>query len=180
MADLKDVAKHFSITPQALAEYIRNHDEQINHDGRHAARDGGRWVIDAVAVQRIEALKGWGTGAVMEKVESEKIKQAAALIREQQNKITELATRESMAQMKAAEAWQRVADVEKEMRTLTASTTADREELGMLRERTATQGKEVEKLKAESERLRREAADLRESRDRMTHASLWQRIMGRW
>lgn len=198
MATMKEISGHFGVTVQTMTEYVKNHLDVLNKDGEHAAMKAGRWVFDAIAVERLEDLRGWGTGSVMEEVESKKIKQAAALIRDLQNQLVQANIETKAAQTEKAETWQKYAETQKEMRLLSENTSKDREELATLRERTSHQAqtldaqkqqidaqeKEIlqlrEQLEAERKRLQEESDRQREQQDRLARASIWQRLTGKW
>lgn len=198
MATMKEISGHFGVTVQTMTEYVKKHLDVLNKDGEHAAMKAGRWVFDAVAVERLEDLRGWGTGGVMEEVESKKLKQAAELIRDLQNQLVQASIETKAAQNEKAATWQKYAETQKEMRLLSENTLKEREELATLRERTShqtqkmdEQQKEIEaqkqeikklreQLEAGQKRLQEESDRQREQQERLARASIWQRLTGKW
>lgn len=57
MATLKETAKYFGISFQALAEYVKKYLDEINVDGQHAFIRKGKWHFDEVAIQRLTAMR---------------------------------------------------------------------------------------------------------------------------
>lgn len=45
-----------------MSDYINKYLQDINTDGEHAAIHCGKWFIDAVAIARLEQLRGFNEG----------------------------------------------------------------------------------------------------------------------
>ena len=60
---------------QHMVDYVKRHLDEINEGGEHARLARGCWQFDEIAVKRLEKLRGFGISGVMEKVESDEIKE---------------------------------------------------------------------------------------------------------
>lgn len=180
MATMKEIAGHFGVSIQTMTEYVKRHLDEINADGSHAALRAGRWAFDAEAIRKLEELRGFGIAGVMEAVESKKVKDLEITVDNLQVALLH-------AQEDAKTAYQQVADAERERRLLAEAQADQVAELATLRERTAAQTEklsaqqdEIQRLRQEADQLREEAKRHQEKQDRLAHASLWQRLTGRW
>ena len=180
MATMKELAGHFGVSIQTMTEYVKRHLDEINADGSHAALRAGKWAFDAEAVQKLEELRGFGIAGVMEAVESKKVKNLEVTVDNLQVALLH-------AQEDAKTAYQQVADAERERRLLAEAQADQVAELATLRERTAAQTEklsaqqdEIQRLRQEANQLREEAKRHQEDQSRLAHASLWQRLTGRW
>lgn len=180
MATMKELAGHFGVSIQTMTEYAKRHLDEINADGSHAALRAGKWAFDAEAVQKLEELRGFGIAGVMEAVESKKVKDLEVTVDNLQVVLLH-------AQEDAKTAYQQVADAERERRLLAEAQADQVAELATLRERTAAQTEklsaqqdEIQRLRQEANQLREEAKRHQEDQSRLAHASLWQRLTGRW
>lgn len=180
MATMKELAGHFGVSIQTMTEYVKRHLDEINADGSHAALRAGKWAFDAGAVQKLEELRGFGIAGVMEAVESKKVKDLEVTVDNLQVALLH-------AQEDAKTAYQQVADAERERRLLAEAQADQVAELATLRERTAAQTEklsaqqdEIQRLRQEANQLREEAKRHQEDQSRLAHASLWQRLTGRW
>ena len=180
MATMKELAGHFGVSIQTMTEYVKRHLDEINADGSHAALRAGKWAFDAEAVQKLEELRGFGIAGVMEAVESKKVKNLEVTVDNLQVALLH-------AQEDAKTAYQQVADAERERRLLAEAQADQVAELATLRERTAAQTEklsaqqdEIQRLRQEANQLREEAKRHQEDQNRLAHASLWQRLTGRW
>lgn len=173
MATMKEVAGHFGVSVQTMTEYVKRHLDEINATGNHAALRAGKWAFDAKAVQKMEELRGFGISGVMEAVESKKVKNLEVTVDNLQVALLH-------AQEEAKTAYQQVADAERERRLLAETQTDQAAELATLRERTTAQQKEIQELRQETARLQEEAKRHQDEKNRLAHASFWQRITGHW
>ena len=180
MATMKELAGHFGVSIQTMTEYVKRHLDEINADGSHAALRAGKWAFDAEAVQKLEELRGFGIAGVMEAVESKKVKDLEITVDNLQVALLH-------AQEDAKTAYQQVANAERERRLLAEAQANQVAELATLRERTAAQTEklsaqqdEIQRLRQEANQLREEAKRHQEDQSRLAHASLWQRLTGRW
>lgn len=187
MATMKELAGHFGVSIQTMTEYVKRHLDEINADGSHAALRAGKWAFDAEAVRKLEELRGFGIAGVMEAVESKKVKDLEITVDNLQVALLH-------AQEDAKAAYQQVADAERERRLLAEAQADQVAELATLRERTAAQTEklsvkdeqiaaqqdEIRRLRQEADQLREEAKRHQEDQSRLAHASLWQRLTGRW
>ena len=180
MATMKELAGHFGVSIQTMTEYVKRHLDEINADGSHAALRAGKWAFDAEAVQKLEELRGFGIAGVMEAVESKKVKDLEITVDNLQVALLH-------AQEDAKTAYQQVANAERERRLLAEAQADQVAELATLRERTAAQTEklsaqqdEIQRLRQEANQLREEAKRHQEDQSRLAHASLWQRLTGRW
>lgn len=170
MATMKEIAGHFGVSIQTMTEYVKRHLDEINADGSHAALRAGKWAFDAEAVRKMEELRGFGIAGVMEAVESQKVKDLEVTVDNLQVALLH-------AQEDAKEAYQQVANAERERRLLAEAQMDQAAELATLRERTTAQQDEIRRLRQEAAQAREEA---KAQQERLTHASLWQRLTGHW
>lgn len=180
MATMKELAGHFGVSIQTMTEYVKRHLDEINADGSHAALRAGKWAFDAEAVRKLEELRGFGIAGVMEAVESKKVRDLEIMVDNLQVALLH-------AQEDAKTAYQQVADAERERRLLAEARSDQVAELATLRERAAAQIEklsaqqdEIQRLRQEADQLREEVKRHQEDQSRLAHASLWQRLTGRW
>lgn len=180
MATMKELAGHFGVSIQTMTEYVKRHLDEINADGSHAALRAGKWAFDAEAVRKLEELRGFGIAGVMEAVESKKVRDLEIMVDNLQVALLH-------AQEDAKTAYQQVADAERERRLLAEAQADQVAELATLRERAAAQIEklsaqqdEIQRLRQEADQLREEVKRHQEDQSRLAHASLWQRLTGRW
>lgn len=174
MATMKELAGHFGVAIPTLHEYVKNHLNEINVDGEHAAQRAGKWIFDSVAVKRLEELRGFGIAGVLEELESQKIKDRDIMIANLQ---TALLT----AQQDTINALQRVAESESERRLLSEASIKEKEELAILRERTASQEarlQELEQLRKDKDELEIAVVELVRKNDELERKlrPFWKRL----
>lgn len=180
LATLEDVSKHFGITTQGLGSYITRHIDKINEDGEHAKKNGSSWIIDEIAVRRIEELRGFGVAGVIENLESEKIKDRDIIIANLQTQLT-------AALAKSTETALLLADAEKERRQIAEARISEAAELADLRARSEIKDQQIEELKKKLHDLRKihnekmdHAGKLAEKYNSMKEANLFERIFKKW
>lgn len=186
MATLQEMCDHFRVKKSAMIDYVKRHLDEINEGGEHARLARGCWQFDEIAVKRLEKLRGFGISGVMEKVESDEIKELKVTIDNLQ--VALLA-----AQQDTVKANKLVAEAEKSQRLLIEKQSNEVAELATLRERTKYQAAETTRLQQELEKATQAAAEAddlrqqlaqekaaREERDRQLEeirkASILQRI----
>ena len=185
VATLQEMCDHFRVKKSAMVNYVKRHIDEINEGGEHARLARGCWQFDEIAVKRLEKLRGFGISGVMEKVESDEIKELKVTIDNLQ--VALLA-----AQQDTVKANKLVAEAEKSQRLLVEKQSNDIAELATLRERTKYQAAETTRFQQEAARAAAEADELRkqlaqekaarEERDRQLEkirgSSLLQRLFG--
>ena len=186
VATLQEMCDHFRVKKSAMVDYVKRHIDEINEGGEHARLARGCWQFDEIAVKRLEKLRGFGISGVMEKVESDEIKELKVTIDNLQ--VALLA-----AQQDTVKANKLVAEAEKSQRLLIEKQSNEVAELATLRERTKYQAAETTRLQQELEKATQAAAEAddlrqqlaqekaaREERDRQLEeirkASILQRI----
>ncbi len=186
MATMQEMCEHFRIKNSAMVDYVKRHLSEINSDGEHARIARGCWQFDEIAVKRLEKLRGFGIAGVMEKVESDEIKELKVTIDNLQ--VALLA-----AQQDSVRANKLASEAEKSQRLLIEKQSNEVAELATLRERTKYQAAETTRLQQELEKATQAAAEAddlrqqlaqekaaREERDRQLEeirkASILQRI----
>ena len=132
MASMTDLCDRYRVKKSAMTAYLQRHLAEINVDGQHAYMARGCWSFDEVAVKRIDKLRGFGVANVIEKVESDEIKNLKITIDNLQTSLLK-------AQQQATLALERVAQAEKERCLLVERTKEEATELATLRERTKNQ-----------------------------------------
>lgn len=154
MATMQEMCEHFRIKKSAMVDYVKRHLDEINEGGEHARLARGCWQFDEIAVKRLEKLRGFGISGVIEKVESNEIKELKVTIDNLQ--VALLA-----AQQETVKANKLVADAEKAQRLLVEKQSSEAIELATLRERTKHQESEAVRLRTELEKAQkaRDAAE---------------------
>lgn len=208
MATMKEIAGHFNVSIQTMTEYVKRHLDEINTDGPHAAMHGGKWMFDTVAIERMEELRGWRVSSVMKEVENKKLVQAQAIIQDLQNRLTQEALENKAAQEEKAATWQKMADLTASMaldkaelaklreRTKTQEQAIQEKDQELQRRQdtmvsqakklqeqemaVALKEKDLESQRQKLQRLKEETAKLKEHQDRISHATFWQRLTGKW
>lgn len=156
MATMQEIAKHFNVSIQGMTDYVKKHLDEINVDGEHASIKAGKWMFDESAVRRLEEMRGWGIAGVMEAVESQKVKDLEIMV-------DNLQTALLGAQQETNKALKAVAEAERERRLLAEASISEKEELAILRERTALQAdrlNELEQLKKDKDELETAVVEL--------------------
>lgn len=173
MATMQDLCARYRVGTSAMTDYVKRHINEVNQGGSHARLARGVWSFDETAVQRLDHLRGFGVAGVVEAVENKEIRDLKILVDNLQTALLH-------AQQQTIDATQQVADAERERRLLTERQQNQTAELVTLRERTTAQQRDIERMTIDLMRANREAERLRDERNRMARASLWQRITGRW
>ena len=76
MADTKDLMQRYNITLQSVRRFISRNLDKINDDGvEHAKQTPEGWQFDDIAVQKIDKLRGLSQVAIVDRDESERIKE---------------------------------------------------------------------------------------------------------
>ena len=79
---VNDLMKRYKVSSQAIRKFVRIHLSEINEGGiEHAKQTADGWIFDAEAVERIDRLRGIDKVAIIEEIESEKIKELENEIR---------------------------------------------------------------------------------------------------
>jgi len=175
--NLKEAAKHFRISPQAMVSFTRQNIDKINRNGEiHAIEIQGNWAYDGAAIKIIEELKGLNVDT------AEEISAANA------NKDLRLVADDLQIQLTTALAEMTqtaLALVDAERRN-----SAQQAELATLRERTKSQAAQIAKLEASEQKLKKQAlealqyqadlkaerATLQEKLNRERHKPWWKKI----
>lgn len=59
MAGINELMKRYNITTaQGMTRTIRVHLDELNADGEHARKIGKEWQLDAVAIRRLDSIRG--------------------------------------------------------------------------------------------------------------------------
>lgn len=156
-----------------MTDYVKRHLGTINQDGAHARLARGCWSFDETAIQRLDQLRGFGVAGVIEAVENKEIRDLKIMVDNLQVTLLH-------AQQQTVDAMQQVANAERAHRLLVEHQQNQAAELATLRERNTIQQRDIERMTMDLMKLNREAERLRDELGRMTRASLWQRITGRW
>lgn len=74
MYTANDLQKRYNMnSKQAFLKYVREHMDEINVDGEHAAKSKTKeWEFDEVARTRLDTLRGISNISVVQETESEK------------------------------------------------------------------------------------------------------------
>lgn len=171
---MQEVAKHFNVSIQGMTDYVKKHLEEINSDGEHAAIRAGKWMFDESAVKRLEEMRGWGISGVMEAVEGQKVKDLEIMV-------DNLQTALLASQQETNKALKQVAESERERRLLSEAAIAEKEELAILRERTASQAarlQEIEQLRKDKDELETAIVELVRKNDELERKlrPFWKRL----
>ena len=79
--NIKDLMKRYRVkSAGSLRTFISKHLAEINATGKHAVQTKDGWNFDSEAVKIIDNLRGYSVSAVIEELESEKIKELQAEI----------------------------------------------------------------------------------------------------
>lgn len=173
VATIQELCRRYRVGTSAMTDYVKRHISEINSDGSHARLARGVWSFDELAIQRLDQLRGFGVAGVIEAVENKEIRELKILVDNLQTMLLH-------AQQQTIDATQQVADSERERRLLVEHQQTQAAELATLRERSTTQQRDMERMTVDLMRANRERERLRDELGRMTRASLWQRITGRW
>ena len=80
--NVNDLMKRYKVSSQAIRKFVRLHLDEINENGiEHARQTDNGWIFDAEAVERIDKLRGIDKVAIIEEIESEKVKELEAEIK---------------------------------------------------------------------------------------------------
>lgn len=196
MATSQELMKRYGMTTaQGMTRMIRAHLAELNADGQqHARKVGKEWQLDADAIKKLDELRGLTRSEAIQNVENAEIR---ALTEDVHNLQTALLH----SQQETVEAQKQVQQAQQQVLQAQAAVLQEKERLLAMQEQKAAaeksaaeQGVRLEALRQEMERQQQEAArqaqELQEAiraqeehqaeRERLAHASLWQRITGRW
>ena len=73
--DIKELANRYKITIQGMGKFVRKNLNKINEDDEHAQNTKNGWIFDEEAVHIIDRLREVDRVAIIEEIESEKIKE---------------------------------------------------------------------------------------------------------
>ena len=73
--DIKELANRYKITIQGMGKFVRKNLNKINKDDEHAKNTKNGWIFDEEAVHIIDSLREVDRVAIIEEIESEKIKE---------------------------------------------------------------------------------------------------------
>ncbi|MDY3915477.1 MAG: hypothetical protein SOZ01_01860, partial [Selenomonadaceae bacterium] len=181
MAGINELMKRYNITTaQGMTRTIRVHLDELNADGEHARKIGKEWQLDAVAIRRLDSIRGLSKSEAIQNLEN-------AEIRSLNEEVKNLNVALLHAQNEALEAHKQVQQAQKQVLQAQAAVLQEKDRIiAMQNQKAAAETKAVQnevRIEAMQQELDRQAKELqqaRQDRDRMTHASLWQRIMRRW
>ena len=181
MAGINELMKRYGITTaQGMTRTIRVHLDALNADGEHARKVGKEWQLDEVAIRRLDAIRGLTRSEAIQNLES-------AEIRSLTEEVKNLNVALLHAQNEALEAHKQVQQAQEQVLQAQAAVLQEKDRIiAMQNQKAAAETKaaqhevRIEAMQQELDRQAKELQQARQDRDRMTHASLWQRIMGRW
>lgn len=73
--DIKELANRYKITIQGMGKFVRKNLNKINKDSEHAKNTKNGWIFDEEAAHIIDSLREVDRVAIIEEIESEKIKE---------------------------------------------------------------------------------------------------------
>jgi hypothetical protein len=74
---LTDLMNRYNISRQAIQQYLTSHMDDINADGIHAKKVKGDWQLDAIGLQKLDAMRGYNSNLALQaelRQENEKYK----------------------------------------------------------------------------------------------------------
>ena len=174
MAGINELMKRYGITTaQGMTRTIRVHLDALNADGEHARKVGKEWQLDEVAIRRLDGIRGLTESEAVQNLENEEIRSLTVTVQNLQTALLH--------------AQHETAEVQKQVLQAQAALTQEKDRAFELQEkqaaaeiRAAQSETRQEAMQRDIDRLSKELQETRQERDRMTHASLWQRITGRW
>lgn len=163
MYTANDLQKRYNMnSKQAFLKYVREHMDEINVDGEHAAKSKTKeWEFDEVARTRLDTLRGISNISVVPETESEKVNQLNDQIKTLQTTVTML-QQEIIKEKEATNtALQEAQRLLKERQTLLLSS----KELEKSKEIIAHQQETIDKLSVDMEVKKEATEQVRKDRD---------------
>lgn len=206
MATIQELMKRYGMTTaQGMTRMIRAHLEEINADGQqHAKKVGKEWQLDAEAVKKLDELRGLTRSEAIQNVENAEIRALTedvhnlqtALLHSQQETVEAqkqvqqaqqqvlqaqaavVQEKERLLAMQEAKAAAETSAAEQRVRLEALQRDLTRQQQEM--DRQAQELQQAAQAQQEAIRAQEEAKQHREEHERFVHASLWQRITGKW
>lgn len=210
MATIQELMKRYGMTTaQGMTRMIRAHLEEINADGQqHAKKVGKEWQLDAEAVKKLDELRGLTRSEAIQNVENAEIRALTedvhnlqtALLHSQQETVEAqkqvqqaqqqvlqaqaavVQEKERLLAMQEAKAAAETSAAEQRVRLEALQRDLTRQQQEMDRQAQELQQARQQAAQAQQEAIRaqEEAKQHREEHERFVHASLWQKITGKW
>lgn len=210
MATIQELMKRYGMTTaQGMTRMIRAHLEEINADSQqHAKKVGKEWQLDAEAVKKLDELRGLTRSEAIQNVENAEIRaltedvhnlQTALLHSQQETVEAQKQVQQAQQQVLQAQAAvvqekERLLAMQEAKAAAETSAAEQRVRLEALQRDLARQQQEMDRQAQELQQARQQAAQAqqeairaqeeakqhREEHERFVHASLWQRITGKW
>lgn len=210
MATIQELMKRYGMTTaQGMTRTIRAHLDELNADGQqHAKKVGKEWQLDAEAIKKLDELRGLTRSEAIQNVENAEIRaltedvhnlqtallhsqqetveaqkqvqqaqqqvlQAQAAVVQEKERLLAMQEAKAAAEMSAAE--QRV-----RLEALQRDLTRQQQEMDRQAQELQKARQEAAQAQQEAIRAQEEAKQHREEHERFVHASLWQKITGKW
>lgn len=181
MASVDEIMKRYNLTTsQGATRLIRAYLDRLNADGDHAIRRSTGWELDEVAVRRLDEIRGLTRSEAIQNLENAEIRSLTASVQTLQTALLRAQDATTRAQQQVLQAQTAVIHGKDQLLAM-------QERLATAEQRAAEQSAHAEMVQRDLERTtvalmraRRELEQLRGEQTRITRASLWQRIIGRW
>ena len=207
MSTSQELMKRYGMTTaQGMTRMIRAHLAELNADGQqHARKVGKEWQLDADAIKKLDELRGLTRSEAIQNVENAEIRALTEDVHNLQTALLHSQQETVEAQKQVQQAQQQVLQAQAAVLQEKERLLAMQEQKAAAEKSAAEQGVRLEALRQEMERQQQEAArqaqELQQARqeaaqaqqeairaqeehqaerERLAHASLWQRITGRW
>lgn len=207
VATIQELMKRYGMTTaQGMTRTIRAHLDELNADGQqHAKKVGKEWQLDAEAIKKLDELRGLTRSEAIQNVENAEIRaltedvrnlQTALLHAQQETVAVQKQVQQAQQQVLQAQAavlqekdrllamQEQKAAADKSAAEQTVRLEALQRDLTRQQQEMARQSQELMKARQEAAQAQQEAKRAQEEhkaeRERLAHASLWQRITGRW
>lgn len=174
MAGINELMKRYGITTaQGMTRTIRVHLDALNADGEHARKVGKEWQLDETAVRRLDGIRGLSESEAIRNLENDEIRSLSATVQNLQTALLHAQSKTAEAQAQVLQAQAAVLQEKDRVIEMQAGKAAAETRAAESETRLAAMQQDIDRLSTELQEARQE-------RDRMAHASLWQRITGRW
>lgn len=181
MASVDEIMKRYGLTTsQGATRLIRAYLDRLNADGEHAVRRSTGWELDETAIRRLDEIRGLTRSEALQNLESAEIRDLTATVNSLQAALLQAQNTTARAQQQVLQA--QAAVIQEKERAMALQERLTTAEIRATKQSTDAKilQRDLERFTVDLARARREVERLQDECNRMTRASLWQRITGRW
>ena len=185
MAGINELMKRYNITTaQGMTRTIRVHLDELNADGEHARKIGKEWQLDAVAIRRLDSIRGLSKSEAIQNLENaeirslnEEVKNLNVALLHAQNEALEAQKQVLQAQAAVLQEKDRIIAMQNQKAAAETKAAQNEVRIEAMQQELNRQAKELQQARQAAAQVQEES---KAQQERLAHASLWQRITGHW